>query len=92
MHTHTHAHIHTHITHTQCIFYEPTYIIETTLSTLLHCAGDVAWDWINNKLYWTDNAEQEIEVYDLTNAYRRVLLYTGNTSAPIGIVVDPQNR
>jgi len=59
---------------------------------LLPYVVDIAWDWINSKLYWTDFVEQEIEVYDFTNGYRRVLLYTGNTSAPIGIVVDPQNR
>ena len=59
--------------------------------TLLHCAGDIAWDWINDKLYWTDFLEQEIEVYDFNNAYRRVILYTGSTSSPLGIAVDPQN-
>jgi len=75
------SHIHTHI-HLQLLI-KPD---------LLPCVVDIAWDWINNKLYWTDFVEQEIEVYDFTNGYRRVLLYTGNTSAPIGIVVDPQNR
>jgi len=52
---------------------------------------DIAWDWINQKLYWTDYAEQEIEVYDFINFNQKVILYTGNVSKPWGIVVEPQN-
>ena len=65
----------------------------TTLHNFLHpCVGNIAWDWINSKLYWTDTAQQEIEVYDFINSHRRVIIFTGNTSRPFSIVVDPQNR
>ena len=47
----------------------------------------LAWDWINNKLYWTDYCDDEIEVYDPESQQRRVLLATG--SSPYSIVVDP---
>ena len=48
----------------------------------------IAWDWINEKLYWTDFCKDTIEVYDPASGYRRVLLYTG-TSNNKDIVVDP---
>ena len=47
----------------------------------------LAWDWINEKLYWTDYCQDEIEVYDPVSNYRRVLLTTG--TSPYSIVVDP---
>jgi sugar lactone lactonase YvrE len=49
----------------------------------------IAWDWINEKLYWTDTCNDVIEVYDPATGYRRVLLYTGTTSNNRDIVVDP---
>ena len=54
----------------------------------LFFTDDLAWDWINQKLYWTDACTVRIEVYDPLNDYRTVLIYTG-LSAPRGIVVDP---
>jgi DNA-binding beta-propeller fold protein YncE len=50
-------------------------------------AEGLAWDWINEKLYWTDYCQDEIEVYDPVSNYRRVLLSTG--TSPYSIVVDP---
>lgn len=49
----------------------------------------IAWDWINEKLYWTDYCKDTIEVYDPATGYRRVLLYTGTNSNNKDIVVDP---
>ena len=49
----------------------------------------IAWDWINEKLYWTDTCNDVIEVYDPATGYRRVLLYTGTNSNNRDIVVDP---
>lgn len=67
--------------------------INTHTHTYTHLhTGNIAWDWINSKLYWTDTAQQEIEVYDFINSHRRVIIFTGNTSTPFSIVVDPQNR
>ena len=51
----------------------------------------LAWDWVNEKLYWTDNCDDDIEVYDPATGYRRVLIETG-LSIPTNIVVDPGNR
>ena len=48
----------------------------------------MAWDWINQKLYWTDSSNDDIEVYDPSTQVRRVLFDTG-LSAPYAIVVDP---
>ena len=36
--------------------------------------GGIAWDWINEKLYWTDFCTGVIEVYDPNSGHRRVLL------------------
>ena len=51
-------------------------------------AEGLAWDWINQKIYWTDYCDDEIEVYDPLTSYRRVLFDTG-LSNPYAIVVDP---
>ncbi len=52
----------------------------------------LAWDWVNKKLYWTDAAEQDIEVLDPQTGYRKVLINTGAGSMPRAIVVDPERR
>ena len=51
---------------------------------------DLAWDWVNQKLYWTDACTDRIEVYDPLNDYRRALISTGLNN-PRGIIVDPLN-
>ena len=48
----------------------------------------IAWDWINEKLYWTDACKNTIEVYDPASGYRRILFYS-ETSDNRDIVVDP---
>jgi len=53
-----------------------------------HCTEGLAWDWINQKIYWTDNCDDDIEVYDPITTYRRVLFDTGLIT-PYAIVVDP---
>ena len=51
---------------------------------------DIAWDWINEKLYWTDTCDDDIEVYDPATTYRRMLFNrTMGLVNPRGIVVDP---
>ena len=52
---------------------------------------DIAWDWINEKMYWTDSCARDIEVYDPATAYRRVLFNSSTAGSvnPRGIVVDP---
>lgn len=56
----------------------------------IYFSDDVAWDWINEKLYWTDLCASDVEVYDPTTTYRRVLFNsTTGVLNPHGIVVDP---
>ena len=50
----------------------------------------LAWDWISQKLYWTDHCDDDIEVYDPISGARRVL-FDLDLDAPYGIVVDPIN-
>ena len=52
----------------------------------------LAWDWVNEKLYWTDRCDKDIEVFDTKTGYRKVLLQTGSSSNPNSIVVDPFTR
>lgn len=52
---------------------------------------DVAWDWINKKLYWTDLGTRNIQVYDPATGFRKTLLYTGSSNNPSGLVLDPNN-
>jgi len=51
-------------------------------------ADGLAWDWVNQKLYWTDYCNDDIEVYDPETQVRRVLFDVGLTE-PHAIVVDP---
>ena len=53
-------------------------------------AEGLSWDWVGEKLYWTDHCQDEIEVYDPITTHRRVLIMTG--SYPYAIKVDPINR
>lgn len=50
--------------------------------------GGLAWDWVNQKLYWTDYCDDDIEIYDPSTGVRRVLFDVGLTE-PYAIVVDP---
>ncbi len=52
----------------------------------------LAWDWISQKLYWTDENNEQIDVLDTVGGHRRVLLKTGSYTKPRGIVVDPTTR
>ena len=47
----------------------------------------LSWDWIGENLYWTDNCQDEIEVYDPVTTNRSILVVTG--SYPYAIKVDP---
>lgn len=58
---------------------------------LMNFPDGLAWDWVNEKLYWTDNCDDDIEVFDPATGYRRILIETG-LSNPTSIVVDPGTR
>lgn len=51
--------------------------------------GGLAWDWVNQKLYWADSCDDDIEVYDPTTGHRRVLFHTGTGTDNRDIIVDP---
>lgn len=53
-----------------------------------HCTGGLAWDWVNQKLYWTDYCDDDIEVFDPVTRQRRVL-FDVDLTEPYAIVVDP---
>ena len=53
---------------------------------------DIAWDWINQKLYWTDRVNDTIKVYDPIRNIQKILVYTGAGSQPRAIIVDPSTR
>ena len=57
------------------------------LSVCILIIEGISWDWVNEKMYWTDSCEDEIEVFDPATQQRRVLTSTG--SSPFAIVVDP---
>ena len=45
---------------------------------------------MNQKLYWTDPCANDIEVYDPSTMYRRILYDTADgIRDPSGMVVDP---
>lgn len=52
-------------------------------------AEDLAVDWINDKLYWTDGFYARIGVLDLESLQQRALVEIGAQSQPRAIVVDP---
>ena len=54
-------------------------------------ADGIAWDWMNEKLYWADASTDRIEVYDPSTRYRKVLINTGSNTNPADIIVDPNN-
>ena len=53
---------------------------------------DIAIDWINDKIYWTDASLQKVEVMDLFSGDRATLFDTGGGTIPRGIAVDPSTR
>ena len=52
----------------------------------------LAWDWVNEKLYWTDHCDDVIEVFDPETGHRKTLISTGSGSEPRSIVLDPTTR
>ena len=58
----------------------------------MHGTDGLAWDWVNEKLYWTDSGSEEVEVYDPASDLRMTLISTGEDTIPRGIVVDPTTR
>ena len=66
------------------------YIILTASTNIISIAS-VAVDWINSKIYWTDENASRIEVAELSGSNRKVLFDT-NMQHPRDLVVDPTTR
>ncbi len=56
---------------------------------LFWATDGIAWDWVSENLYWTDQLNNVIEVYNPSTGARIVLASTGSGSDPVGIVLDP---
>ena len=75
-----------------CMHYTKYYFVRLNISVRIDKFLDgLAWDWINEKLYWTDYCDDDIEVYDPITGYRTVL-FNRNISEPRAIVVDPTTK
>ena len=66
--------------------------VRTIVNTSLIAPENIAWDWINQKLYWTDRVNDTIKVYDPIRDIQKILVNTGPGSEPRAIVVDPSTR
>lgn len=49
-------------------------------------------DWVNNKIYFTDEGLNIVGVFDPVYLHYKVLIQTGTLSEPRAIVLDPGNR
>ena len=49
-------------------------------------------DWVNNRLYFTDDGVDIVGVYDLTTSNATILIRTGTGTRPRAIVLDPYNK
>ncbi len=79
---------------TSCCTQQQLCIIKVFLPPVLEYPdrNGLAWDWISQKLYWTDESNEQIDVLDTVGGHRRVLLKTGLYTQPRDIVVDPTTR
>lgn len=52
---------------------------------------DLAVDWLNDKLYWADSEQRQIEEYDLNSGLRRIVTSTGDSgsSTPVAMALYP---
>ncbi|KAL9950472.1 hypothetical protein ACROYT_G042970 [Oculina patagonica] len=62
--------------------------VEVILKDNLDTPDDIAVDWINKKLYWTDAGTKKIEVADLDGGNRLILVESGLVQ-PRAIAVHP---
>ena len=61
------------------------------LSFIVYLLASIAVDWINDKIYWSDENTSRIEVAELSGKYRKTLIET-NLLHPRGLVADPTTR
>ena len=60
-------------------------------SMFLPCVASIAVDWINDKIYWSDENTSRIEVAELSGSHRKTLIAT-NLQYARGLVAEPSTR
>lgn len=53
------------------------------------CTGDVAVDWITDKVYIVERNGKRIQEYDLGTQQLREVVSTGESSKPVSVAVYP---
>ena len=57
---------------------------------VINVVDDLTWDWINQKLYWADAGQSDIEVLDPNTGFRKVLFNSADgLRNPSGLIADP---
>jgi DNA-binding beta-propeller fold protein YncE len=64
------------------------------LNSIFSSTGNLAYDWITNKIYFTDAFRRTVEVMDPDTGHRRVLLNFQHdpNKTPRNIILDPLDR
>ena len=58
-------------------------------SLIISISDGLAVDWVNNRLYFTDEVVDIVGVYDLNTLNATILIRTGTGTRPRAIVLDP---
>ena len=66
--------------------------VETVIKDHLELVDGIAYDWINQKLYWTDGRRRVIEVADPEERNSRLTLVDEGLNKPRAIVLHPKTK
>lgn len=61
------------------------------VNTDIDAPEGIAFDWIHDKLYWTDSIRSTISVVTADGSHRKTLFHQ-DLSKPRSIVVDPHSK
>ena len=75
-------------------FYNDSYTCTNIFSSFFPYLERLAYDWITQKVYWSDYGAAEIGIVDLRSGTRMVLIVTGQKqhSRPRALELDPLRR
>ena len=69
------------------------YRFHTMCTIVYESSGDIAVDWITNKVYWTDDGQLDrICLLDIPTGHHTTVIYTGHNTSPRALIVDPIRR
>ena len=57
--------------------------------TMLLCAVDLVVDWVQDKLYWSDDRLKRIEELDIGTGIRRIVIQLEPADNPLGLALYP---